>query len=657
MAPPIDTWQRQIQFATVAALCVIYARAEEEEKEEKPDTAAVATAATLMGSIAFQMSLFYLMNHNDADMRRYTYMVIVNTVSIFCAVLLFQSFNDVVKVYSVGCDEYTLVGVHMCHMLVWFLILQVVLAIVSGAIDEKLPWKKQPFNLDTATCNLKTYGIVIAHMAGFASINAWGEMQQLPFFKMNPATALLVPLMSACLQAGLQVVSHKFRIWVAKGDDASWDEMETMWNTAAFLAENDVMALSVSFLTVQSLRFAVGGYLPNPEGEEKQEVGGKPVFNHHTSLQIMVMLIVGVALIIGAVIVKRKLILEEEEKEEKEKEKEEHEHGDHEHGHGYGHEEHELANTDQDGVKLDMPAPQHLTWETTMERMWDILLDIFGMGFAWATYYASNWWIAMYVENIMLVKLASALVGSFAGFFAIYCLDKLADASWTDDHVDANIIKMIEFIGLLIGFAWEQTFDVATEDIASTVPGEMDHFVKLGISLFCALIIVPAWRWWILPMLLFDGWKYGFVLESNPTAIKTWQRALTSYRFRKKIFPMVAEEHKRNPNPDDEDASQQQEHALFLESMKQSSVLGEPLLPAHAHAHAHTGGEQSRSIDVGAGESGQARVLELQGKNQVLQAQYDALWKQFNQHMMTMGSTMQQMEDKVRTIHRKTATG
>merc|ERR1712187_850781 len=75
------------------------------------------------------------------------------------------------------------------------------------------------------------------------------------------------------------------------------------------------------------------------------------------------------------------------------------------------------------------------------------------------------------------------------------------------------IEQVIMSNGLLVGFAWEQSFDKAIEAISSNMPHEAQHWTKLALAIFCVVVIVPAWRWYLLPMEILDGYKFGFVID------------------------------------------------------------------------------------------------------------------------------------------------
>merc|ERR1719247_2844421 len=56
----------------------------------------------LFGSMAMIMAVFYLVSYNDKDIVDGTWLVISNAVSLFCAVLLFLSFRDLIALITDG---------------------------------------------------------------------------------------------------------------------------------------------------------------------------------------------------------------------------------------------------------------------------------------------------------------------------------------------------------------------------------------------------------------------------------------------------------------------------------------------------------------------------------------------------------------------------
>jgi len=118
---------------------------------------------------------------------------------------------------------------------------------------------------------MKCWAVLLAHLTGFASINAWGSLQQLDFFSSSPAMSFLVLPLATAGQLILQKVTFTMRDKIALGDDGEYDEFEKKWVAESAEAENDVMGLTLSFNLTQALRFAVCGHLPDQEGQETWE--------------------------------------------------------------------------------------------------------------------------------------------------------------------------------------------------------------------------------------------------------------------------------------------------------------------------------------------------------------------------------------------------
>eukprot|EP00931_Biecheleriopsis_adriatica_P060994 TRINITY_DN36651_c0_g1_i1.p1 TRINITY_DN36651_c0_g1~~TRINITY_DN36651_c0_g1_i1.p1 ORF type:complete len:570 (-),score=136.83 TRINITY_DN36651_c0_g1_i1:65-1774(-) len=429
-------------------------------EEEKKDPVAIAISVMLMGSIGFQMLMFYLVNWNDKDIQRYSWKVISQTISIFCAVLLFQAFNGIVEEKLIeGSSPIVEVTIDMLQMLFWLFCMQIVLAVTSGAVHDLIGGKEP--DLEEVELQVKSWSVLFSHIAGFAAINAWGSWQQ-KFFNSSPMhVVLVVPI--AC--TGLFAIYHAFdkvREKIAHMDDGEEDEFEKKWDEETEEAENDVAGLSLSFLTVQAIRFAISGILPNQEGLEIWEDAIS-----HTPGQCHALLACGVGFFLVSVIVlKLEPILKKEEECE-------------EHGHAEASEK--------------------------IERILEIVNNYVTFGLAWCLFYGVRWAMSHmhFTNENALLMVTIALFLSAASFLFIFILDKVEDnhlLGQDSEVAEAAVEKIITGLGILIGFSWEQSFDTAVdvvaEGLADTWPPSLS---KLVMSACLVLIVFPAWRYYILP--------------------------------------------------------------------------------------------------------------------------------------------------------------
>jgi len=470
-------------LALVLSLVSFVALAESQEEEEEMRIlrrpTSVAIAATLLGAISFQMSIFYLTNHPDPDMKRYTYEVISSTISIFCAVLFFQGCNDLVE-SLVGMEELPLwqqFAIDCLHMVFWYTMLQIVLALISGAIAELIG--KPASDMETIDANMKCFAVLLAHVTGFASINAWGTLQQMEPFRLHWLTSLGVLPFAMAVQFGLQRTTDTIRWKVAMADDGVEDEYEKKWDEECEEAEDDVMALTLSFLIVQCIRFVIAGSLPNQEGVEKAND-----LQHYSRSQISSLFLVALGFALLVVV-----------------------------------------------LYLGMP-PNDEARELLM-RWLKTSITVVSMSFAWCAFFGLRWFFAGYKligANPMLLAIVVALMNSFGSFSIIRALDKIADMEATGEKVDHAIEQVIGAIGILVGFGWEQCFDKATESFSTVLP--YSTYSKMVLVLLCCAIIVPAWRWWLLPMALHEGWRFGFVIDPDQAM---WTELLEHEKFQKAL--------------------------------------------------------------------------------------------------------------------------
>lgn len=475
---------------------------EEEEGEEGEEEGDTGISIMLIGSIAFMMSLYYVTNTKDPDFAVYSWEVINKTISIFSAVLLFQATQGVVLFYAVGKTveeerrllsngpffrrlgeeegeeeeaEFGTLGliVAFSMMLFWYMVLQLTLAYLTGAIDigstpdgspsvevSHYNYKmgvlsqEQKDEFKRMHVNLKCLGVLIGHITGFAAINALGLVQQMYSSKegifetesWRQVMAFVVCFGSFWVLTGVHKVTDLIRNKVALGDDGEIDEAEEMWQEETVEVEDDVIGLAISFLFIQAVRYQVGASLPDVEGEDEDK---------HGITQVVLLFAIGMGMMF-----------------------------------------------------LLLLKAQYLPVRDARKNAQ--LGNIVSMAFAWCLYFSVYWFISAELKSIaegMLSEVIIALVVTLFGLGLIAIADKMADAEWTAPEIDKIIRgEVVTAIGILIGFSWEKNFDKAVTTIACAAISEnhpeVPIFVKLIMSVLCAGITVPAWWIYILPPLL-----------------------------------------------------------------------------------------------------------------------------------------------------------
>lgn len=271
--------------------------------------------------------------------------------------------------------------------------------------------------------------------------------------------------------------------------------------------ENDAVGLAVAFLVVGALRFAIGKTLPDAEGGEEEEQ-----LKSHTWWQVLCLF--GAALFFALLLVVPVLL--HKKKEEKGEE-----------GEGEGEEEgaYEKYLSDSDSEEEDEEEEENLceaVWINLIDggRFKEVLMTTFSLVFVLAVYYTTTWTIVLSgvldVLNLTgsaldesLMKILIAIFSSLVGFVSMVMLDNLADSNFTDPVADRAIRKLISAVGVLIGFAWEQSFDTEMESVTEVI--DLGICGELAVVAAIILVIVPAWVQYILPMQMEHGYRFGII--------------------------------------------------------------------------------------------------------------------------------------------------
>lgn len=486
-------------LATLAGAVQAFA---DDEPDEPASPVAVAMAATLIGSLFVMMLLNYALNTQDPERRKLAYEVVSSTTSIFCAVLLFGSLNETLKDIfewmhvSPGWE----VVVSFMHRLLWIVVLQVTLAAicrvqsidadvreVAEAARERNRIMDGKDRMAKLEVRVECYGTLFSHIGGFAAINLWGSVQHLSAFGASWGRSLAVVPIALAVQVIEIAVAHAIRSRVInRNEDASEapahsvsaasgdrlvrassagvgeDSLERLWDKKTKEAENDVMGLALSFTIVQSIRFGICGTLPSIEGEESVA----HLFTHSLANALWLYLFGGICLLAWA------------------------------------------------GMLWLLRATEE---HPLIERIVEISTVVLHMSFAWSVFYATQGLLASMggweEQNTTLLSIVLALVITLVCYVMAWFLDKLADQMAHENKTREPFLDaIIKVVAILVGFAWEQNFDTAVEAIGSQF--EQPVFPKFALSAACALLLVPAWQWYVLPMIVHDGWRFGFVASA-----------------------------------------------------------------------------------------------------------------------------------------------
>jgi len=465
----------------------------------------MAVAMCLIGGITFTMGIFYLVNHPDTDMRMYSWEVVSCTISIFVAVLLFHALQAVLHnfdnvVVQEWPSETTMVHVlsniglfMICYIFTHMVMWRVALLASADKADpqacENLNGKghleqEGRMSVDREQ-QMVCWSTLLAHMSSFAAIHLGGSVQHYILGVMHnqddrvmgPITCFLgvIPtwLFLFFLFRGCDVLrSHYLRLPAAVFE---------IWDEAAEDAEDDVGSLALSFLMCQSARFAICGKLAGPEGRVPEDL--------HVTPEKVGMLF-GVVILAGL-------------------------------GRVFLMWMHSAAASARQ-------ASSDTGWGEYCHRWIFILGGIISQLFAWCLLYVIAWTTCCFLErykmnqkgfgiNTASTRAVMTLLVSITAFCAIWAIDCMSDVA-VDPVMEKALRSIIKSLGVLVGFSWEQAFAAGIEDIVVNIEeaeaagvetggGEAGHslvpvFVKTGMAIVLSIVVVPAWRMYILKNVL-----------------------------------------------------------------------------------------------------------------------------------------------------------
>jgi len=231
-----------------------------------------------------------------------------------------------------------------------------------------------------------------------------------------------------------------------------------MLNEAVSEGEKDIMALATSFLIVQVVRYATTGLLADEEGIE-EEVRLHEVL---TWKQPALSWCIGGVFVVISVVCSavRGMVCKGDDAEE----------------------------------------------ESLAELITDIVVNASAMASAWCMFAGARWaWTLqpLFSINVLSIdgRILLALTLSFTCFCVVYVLDQIDDALRAQAGPSRSsgrmIASIVNAVSVLVGFAWEHSFDGAVTAVASlnTESPKLTKFV-LGVCVF--VVLLRPWRKYIL---------------------------------------------------------------------------------------------------------------------------------------------------------------
>lgn len=244
-----------------------------------------------------------------------------------------------------------------------------------------------------------------------------------------------------------------------------------------------------------------------------------------------------------------------------------------------------------------------------------------------------------------LLAVMVALAISLGGFFMLIGVDNIKDRDCgkNDEKIDKALECIMSSISLTIGFSWEQCFDLSVDSLAEK-SNDVEFFLvnshttKFFLSLFCAGLLVPAWLWYILPYVLRQGWKFGWVLNLPELLEKPGNKGSEESQKAKKLMQAYVKTIGEQLT-DIMDAKPEERLAKVTKSHK---VVEE--------ASAASLGDLEAPLLSKAAPAGDKDADTLRKENKELKEQLETYKSMFDGHMETMTSNLRKMNDTMNRI-------
>lgn len=478
----------------------------------RPDATTTTAAFMLIGSTTFVMSLFYMVQDPDLDVRYYSWGILTLAACIFIAILITDTTNSWVRQQCFShADVGDLTYFWMCAILAmfWFIASQAVCAFFSGAFEQEQETQNDCLSLrqkgkgSSSDANseenlwqrremaLKCWGGLVGHCAGFSIIAAFGALQDTKYFSSSPGMAICVVPIAFVLITGLFKIAAFVRYQMSLLGDGQVSKGEELWDECSAQAENSALCLGISFASMRSFCFCVLGAMPDMHGH----VSAGSVSDVSWALGWKVLWVASLAcMVLGLGVFKMRHKFHGMGRENV--------HGKPTHNGSAGEERHGVA----DHSSLQDFEDSDDTRTALVPRCLGILGESLIMCFSWGMLYSAT---AFLNTNLKMYRyqltghIVVALAVSALCCLVVVLLDRVADflrTSNSSDEIVHIINHIIETHGLLVGISWEICYNVSMQVIGVNMNAMGENMAAVFGVCLC-LVVVPAYRMYMLPEL------------------------------------------------------------------------------------------------------------------------------------------------------------
>jgi len=437
----------------------------------------------LLGFIIANMAILYLLNCTDPQTQAYSYKMLSSSIVVFSARTVTNSCANGIE----WIGPWTIPGFSVKKTLKmwlgtsfffpWFFSISLLAFFLRGRHDDLF-----------AAVSL------VAHVAAFSAVEGLGELQELLgeklaknlqgksatlcLYMVGPLGAYfsyrccaLLPLLwrefqaRRCARADQATLNTDVLSHVSGDGNADHGHDDWHWKHEAFLAETKAACIFTGFLVKQFFVYLVTRHPPPMDCTTVPVRCRVPVFD----MQLLAAVVVGLYSVVLAISIY----------------------------HTY------LRRTSKILLRLQLLFSMSFSW--TLLHLGDVVISYY----VWAYMDAASVW-----HSATAKKLASAAMMSPLFVLVIFVLDKLADhGKLKEDTAETSV----ECIALLIGFYWERIHQNAVPNIMYSRNSFHSEPSVITMEVGLLLVVLPAWRWYVVPKASQPVPKRGGLLHGSKT--------------------------------------------------------------------------------------------------------------------------------------------